>query len=526
MGNQTNSTNASSKHQQTIGTATTEEGVGEVGSRARRLDIDALRCLIGLTAALLGTWLLNRYLFPSFTAVFPLAREASTVSALMTLTAVALLTTTLPSLMKPRRLAYLTCGAFFAGLAGVAAGLSFSSPPLLTLGGAVMSASRSILTLYACVALTTLTPVAAAPTIAAAALATYVLRTIISVAPPEIGLVTFAASPLVLLGAVGKLAAQPLTYAATCPAASDLALTEPRSFLPFAHVLFAAFFVFRVAWGFSLTLSSVEGMPPTTVLALLPIGAVGIYALAIRKAASADVLYRISSMLILAGFLAALVPHFDSKLLESLPNTLLEAGSDCFFILFYYSLAVIGRRNKINALPAFAWGLAASSAGTLMGTTLGHLVNNLLTSSPSLAPVSIAIAAFLFAVFNQCALHTFSFDRTINGVEPVVLVNSPVPYRGITANHFASSGESDREDHTIHSVPDLLESQCAAIAERYGLTDRETEVFRLLARGRNVPFIEEELVISRNTIKTHIKHIYQKMSVHSQQELIDMAELG
>ncbi len=49
-------------------------------------------------------------------------------------------------------------------------------------------------------------------------------------------------------------------------------------------------------------------------------------------------------------------------------------------------------------------------------------------------------------------------------------------------------------------------------------------MFKLLAKGRNVPFIEEELVISRNTIKTHIKHIYQKMDLHSQQELIDMVE--
>uniref|UniRef100_UPI0022E2AEC3 response regulator transcription factor n=1 Tax=Eggerthella sinensis TaxID=242230 RepID=UPI0022E2AEC3 len=69
-----------------------------------------------------------------------------------------------------------------------------------------------------------------------------------------------------------------------------------------------------------------------------------------------------------------------------------------------------------------------------------------------------------------------------------------------------------------------LDQQCARLAQEYALTEREGEVFRLLARGRNVPFIEEELIISRNTIKTHIKHIYQKMDLHSQQELIDLAE--
>ncbi len=43
-----------------------------------------------------------------------------------------------------------------------------------------------------------------------------------------------------------------------------------------------------------------------------------------------------------------------------------------------------------------------------------------------------------------------------------------------------------------------------------------------MARGRNRDYIQEALVISKNTVKVHVKHIYQKMDVHSHQELIDM----
>lgn len=46
----------------------------------------------------------------------------------------------------------------------------------------------------------------------------------------------------------------------------------------------------------------------------------------------------------------------------------------------------------------------------------------------------------------------------------------------------------------------------------------------MLAKGRNGRFIMEHYVISRNTVKSHIKHIYSKLDVHSQQELIDMVE--
>ena len=47
---------------------------------------------------------------------------------------------------------------------------------------------------------------------------------------------------------------------------------------------------------------------------------------------------------------------------------------------------------------------------------------------------------------------------------------------------------------------------------------------RRRAGGRNVPVIEEERIISGSAIETHVKQIYQKMDLHSQQELIDLAE--
>ena len=51
---------------------------------------------------------------------------------------------------------------------------------------------------------------------------------------------------------------------------------------------------------------------------------------------------------------------------------------------------------------------------------------------------------------------------------------------------------------------------------------RAAQVFGLLARGRSIPYIRDELVISRETAATHAKHIYAKLDVHSRQELIDL----
>lgn len=41
-----------------------------------------------------------------------------------------------------------------------------------------------------------------------------------------------------------------------------------------------------------------------------------------------------------------------------------------------------------------------------------------------------------------------------------------------------------------------------------------------LAKGFNAQYLQEKPFISEGTAKTHIRHIYGKMNVHSQQELM------
>lgn len=73
------------------------------------------------------------------------------------------------------------------------------------------------------------------------------------------------------------------------------------------------------------------------------------------------------------------------------------------------------------------------------------------------------------------------------------------------------------------------EERLLDLARGHHLSTRETEVFMLLANGRSAPFIRDELMVSLNTVSSHIKHIYGKMGIHSRQELFDLVngeELG
>jgi DNA-binding CsgD family transcriptional regulator len=52
------------------------------------------------------------------------------------------------------------------------------------------------------------------------------------------------------------------------------------------------------------------------------------------------------------------------------------------------------------------------------------------------------------------------------------------------------------------------------------LTERETEVVKLLLRGMTYTATAETLGISENTVKYHVKNIYQKLRVKNKMELI------
>lgn len=52
------------------------------------------------------------------------------------------------------------------------------------------------------------------------------------------------------------------------------------------------------------------------------------------------------------------------------------------------------------------------------------------------------------------------------------------------------------------------------------LTQRENDVLDLLSKGKSYAFIADELYLSINTIKTHVRNIYEKLQINSKDELM------
>lgn len=82
--------------------------------------------------------------------------------------------------------------------------------------------------------------------------------------------------------------------------------------------------------------------------------------------------------------------------------------------------------------------------------------------------------------------------------------------------------KSVSEDELLIRVRRLIERSAEA-RPNGGLTPRELDVLQLLAAGRDQKEIAAELVISPNTVGTHIEHILTKLDVHSRAEAVAVA---
>ena len=104
--------------------------------------------------------------------------------------------------------------------------------------------------------------------------------------------------------------------------------------------------------------------------------------------------------------------------------------------------------------------------------------------------------------------------------------NNGMPAEG-TSSERSMDGSAATPRHDAQQPSngfDQLPYTCHLIAVEYDLTRREEEILQLLVRGRTASRIAETLCITTATTRTHLRNIYAKLGVHSQQDILDMYE--
>jgi len=72
-------------------------------------------------------------------------------------------------------------------------------------------------------------------------------------------------------------------------------------------------------------------------------------------------------------------------------------------------------------------------------------------------------------------------------------------------------------------IENLQQPQRQQVKEDYKLTNREKEILQLLSRGNSFKMIAASLFLSIDTVRTHIKRVYDKLHVNSQIEAVSKA---
>lgn len=81
------------------------------------------------------------------------------------------------------------------------------------------------------------------------------------------------------------------------------------------------------------------------------------------------------------------------------------------------------------------------------------------------------------------------------------------------------------KDYELALEKSRLGIRCREVAKANGLTSREEEILLLLWRKKRPADIATDMNLSVSTVRTHVKHIYAKLNVHSSKELLGLIEV-
>lgn len=114
------------------------------------------------------------------------------------------------------------------------------------------------------------------------------------------------------------------------------------------------------------------------------------------------------------------------------------------------------------------------------------------------------------------------FDAIRNGANGYVLKKTP-PAKLLEYIQEAASGGAPMTASIATQVLKMFSQITPSQNEDYNLSDREKQVLQLLVDGYSYKMIASEMFISIDTVRSHIKKIYEKLHVNSKSEAVAKA---
>lgn len=171
-----------------------------------------------------------------------------------------------------------------------------------------------------------------------------------------------------------------------------------------------------------------------------------------------------------------------------------------FTIFALMLLANLAFRFGVPTLRMFAIARACSEGAIFLGVTMrGFLQSSGLSQDGTVLLISACAGVVAVCV---CVL-LWRSERAVNA-------------------DWGAAGIEVASGERVMGPRERLIVRCEQLAQMHALTARETEVLTLIAQRKTRSEIEQELFLSQNTVKTHIRHIYAKLGIHSKSDVYEL----
>lgn len=233
---------------------------------------------------------------------------------------------------------------------------------------------------------------------------------------------------------------------------------------------------------------------------------------------------------VMGGLAASGAGHVAVAGIPALGCLIAIALAFCFYrknalLAFYLAFPLMGIAALVPASVDPLGGTSTFCIALVGAELVKYLVWFLLIDSIIKDGLSalLCLALMRFAQWGGSVLGQFAADAlpTQETVTIAILISLMVallviigaPVAGKAGAGFARpTGERD------------LEARVCLAAARYKLSPREQEVLAIWATGHTGAYIEKQLFISKNTVKTHLNHIYAKTKTANREELLELLE--
>lgn len=210
---------------------------------------------------------------------------------------------------------------------------------------------------------------------------------------------------------------------------------------------------------------------------------------------------RVYAALIILGVAVVFASAFGLSLIY------LSVGKELLWMMFTCLMAYMAFRFGFSPIRAFGFGqaayLAASACAWGLGTVCAPAIDNPSASLVVAAALMLAIIMVFALIFTEADIK-FVFT-----------------WKNPSLRETGTTTGANEQTMAPASSATSLQARIDALPASLGISAREGQIALLFAEGHSANWIAEELFISKNTVRSHIRSIYTKLDVHSRQELLD-----